>query len=72
VRCRLGFIARYVVGGALLGCIVGVRLRACCLPSLVGRGRLKDHARLSLVPLFAVAVRHFDRGPLSPPAVPDV
>ena len=32
-----------------MGCAAGVRLHACCLPSLVGRGRLKDPARLSPV-----------------------
>jgi hypothetical protein len=32
-----------------LGCVVGVRVHVYCLPSLVGRGRLKDQARLSPV-----------------------
>jgi hypothetical protein len=49
MRCRLGYIARYAVGVRCWGCVVGVRVHVCCLPSLVGRGRLKDQARLSPV-----------------------
>jgi hypothetical protein len=43
VHCEVG------CWGAWLVCIVVARLPACCLPSLVGRGRLTYHARLSLV-----------------------
>jgi hypothetical protein len=43
----LGMLFGCVVG--VRCCVVGVRVLACCLPPLVGRGRLKDQARLPLV-----------------------
>ena len=59
----------------LSGCVVGVRCwvsSAWLLSSVVGgEGSVEGSSPLVTCLLFEVVVRHFDRGPLSPPALPD-
>ena len=67
------------VGGPLLGmlsgCVVGVHCWgaiACVLSSVVGgEGSVEGSSPFVTCLLFEVVARHFDRGPLSPPALPD-